>query len=260
MHPNFLVITEVAQEGFVTKLADQAFSIVLLVLIAVLLWRRIRQMEDKLEKYMNEDREEMKEVISNNTRAFDRIAAKLTCIVLFFAIGFSACATRKITTEVTRTDTARIELAEIKTAAYAYHEKVTRDTVITIAPRLIRDTLDHADLSPLVNIQGQKVANTHRARSDGITSTVTVLPGGGVAVECQADELTLQVRSLTYQRDSLGALVDSQRSAMFSATLRSNIEKETIKTGFKYQVIGWIIILAFVGLIVYATRSIWKRF
>lgn len=49
------------------SLADQALSLGLLALIAYTLYKRLRQVEEKMDKYQTEDRKEMTQVIQNNT-------------------------------------------------------------------------------------------------------------------------------------------------------------------------------------------------
>ena len=48
-------------------LLDQALSLGLLGFVAYTLYKRLRQVEDKMEKYQTEDRKEMTHVIQNNT-------------------------------------------------------------------------------------------------------------------------------------------------------------------------------------------------
>lgn len=55
------------------RVGDQAFSIVLLVVFAVFMLRRQKQLEDKMAKYQEEDRAKMMDIIQNNTRVMERI-------------------------------------------------------------------------------------------------------------------------------------------------------------------------------------------
>lgn len=62
------------------SLGDQLFSIVLLVCFAIWMIRRQndekaerQKLQDKLEKYMEEDRKQMMSVIENNTKVMERL-------------------------------------------------------------------------------------------------------------------------------------------------------------------------------------------
>lgn len=66
-----------ASASLTERLTDQAFSIVLLVGFAVFMLRRQKQLEDKMDKYQEEDRQEMRQVIETNTRALERVADML---------------------------------------------------------------------------------------------------------------------------------------------------------------------------------------
>lgn len=81
MHPlTILMQAEAATELLSNRLGDQLFSIVLLVVFAVWMIRRQndekaerQKLQDKLEKYMEEDRKQMMDVIQNNTRVMERL-------------------------------------------------------------------------------------------------------------------------------------------------------------------------------------------
>lgn len=59
------------------RLVDAGLSLGILAIIAKVLWSRQKQMEDRLNKYLEEDRKEMMEVIQNNTKAFEQVANSL---------------------------------------------------------------------------------------------------------------------------------------------------------------------------------------
>lgn len=73
-------ILQVAPPNVWERIGDQAFTVVILITIAYHLWQRQKeletknaQMEEKMTKYLEEDRSRMMEVIENNTRAFERL-------------------------------------------------------------------------------------------------------------------------------------------------------------------------------------------
>ncbi|SFD01481.1 hypothetical protein SAMN05518672_10146 [Chitinophaga sp. CF118] len=55
------------------RLGDQAFSVVVLISIAWILWKRQIKLEDRLTKYLDDDREKMLGVIDNNTKVIERL-------------------------------------------------------------------------------------------------------------------------------------------------------------------------------------------
>lgn len=59
------------------QLTDQAFSVVVLIGIAWILWKRQIKLEDKLTQYLDDDREKMLGVIENNTKVMERLESVL---------------------------------------------------------------------------------------------------------------------------------------------------------------------------------------
>ncbi|MCW3467633.1 hypothetical protein [Chitinophaga nivalis] len=55
------------------RIGDQAFSIVVLIGIAWILWKRQISLEDRLTQYLDDDREKMLGVIENNTKVMERL-------------------------------------------------------------------------------------------------------------------------------------------------------------------------------------------
>ena len=60
-----------------TRLADNGMTFVLLGIAVIILWRRDSAMNEKMDKYLSEDRKQMTDVISNNTRAFEMLKETL---------------------------------------------------------------------------------------------------------------------------------------------------------------------------------------
>ena len=77
MNRLLLQAQDILPPTFWEKAADQLFSILVLAVVAYLVWRKLTAVEDKMTKYLGEDRKEMMEVISNNTRAFERLYDKI---------------------------------------------------------------------------------------------------------------------------------------------------------------------------------------
>jgi hypothetical protein len=55
------------------RLGDQAFSVIVLIGIAWILWKRQIKLEDRLTQYLDDDREKMQGVIENNTKVMERL-------------------------------------------------------------------------------------------------------------------------------------------------------------------------------------------
>lgn len=54
-----------------TSLADKGLIVLILALAVYVLWKRDSAMNEKMNKYLDEDRKEMLQVINNNTKAFE---------------------------------------------------------------------------------------------------------------------------------------------------------------------------------------------
>lgn len=59
------------------RLGDQAFSVIVLIGIAWILWKRQIKLEDRLTQYLNDDRDKMQGVIENNTKVMERLESVL---------------------------------------------------------------------------------------------------------------------------------------------------------------------------------------
>ena len=55
------------------QLGDQAFSVVVLIGIAWILWKRQIKLEDRLTQYLDDDREKMLNVIENNKKVIEHL-------------------------------------------------------------------------------------------------------------------------------------------------------------------------------------------
>lgn len=68
-----MFILQVLEPALATRLGDQLFCIILLVVIATVLWKRQKSLEDKLTRYMSEDRTHMMRIIENNNELLGRL-------------------------------------------------------------------------------------------------------------------------------------------------------------------------------------------
>lgn len=61
------------EQTVLQRLSDQAFSVIVLIGIAWILWKRQIKLEDRLTQYLDDDREKMQGVIENNTKVMERL-------------------------------------------------------------------------------------------------------------------------------------------------------------------------------------------
>lgn len=66
-------ISEVVTSNVWQRIADQALSLAILGIISWLLWKRQKDLEDKLTQYLNDDRKSMLDVIQNNTNVMQKL-------------------------------------------------------------------------------------------------------------------------------------------------------------------------------------------
>ena len=55
------------------RLFDGGLTLGILGIVAKVLWSKVKTLEDRQAKYIEEDRKEMLEVIKDNTKAFNRL-------------------------------------------------------------------------------------------------------------------------------------------------------------------------------------------
>lgn len=58
---------------FLSRAADQLFSLALLLIVAYILWKRLNKVEDIQRQYLETDRKEMIEAINKNTEVIERV-------------------------------------------------------------------------------------------------------------------------------------------------------------------------------------------
>lgn len=66
-------IDATADPTFWERVADQAFSIILLVAVTTMIWNKYSKLEHRLTRYMDEDRQRMLDVIERNTRVMEKL-------------------------------------------------------------------------------------------------------------------------------------------------------------------------------------------
>lgn len=201
-----------AYPGFISRLADQAFSIVLLVLAVYWFARRannqdkqIKEMNEKLERYMTQDRVSVQEALNRSTKVMESLEnllkapAMRTSIILFLILALTGCARTK---RVARSEATATESYIYKDTASHQHvsgggySRIVRDTAITVAERSLQFQLQATDVRPAQTADGIAVARNYYRQADGLRAAVTVLPNGSVDVQCQADSLRLVVAGL----------------------------------------------------------------
>lgn len=202
----FLQIAEAYGQGLASRLSDQLFSVVLLVGFAIYSLRRQKQIEDKLEKYMQEDREEMKDVIAANTKAFENLSMRISAkSLLILAIGgvfmLTSCGVFKKHTKTELSIRDSIERISIEEVEFLSIQEIeTKDTIISISSRLATGVLKPPDLTPIFTISGEVLPRSHTFRDKGVKVDLTVLPSGDLQVDCYCDSLQLLVEKLRKEK------------------------------------------------------------
>lgn len=64
------------------RIVDQGLSLTILCGVAWVLWKRLKDLEERLNKYVEEDRKVMQDIIQKNTQAFENVNAHLDKVQL----------------------------------------------------------------------------------------------------------------------------------------------------------------------------------
>lgn len=77
-----MMLLQVPEEANLwSRVMDQGLLVLLLAVAVYVLWKRDTAMNDKMNKYLDEDRKEMLTVIQNNTKAFEDLSHTMKDIV-----------------------------------------------------------------------------------------------------------------------------------------------------------------------------------
>lgn len=227
-----LQIKEVYEPALMSRLVDQMFSIVLLVGFAIYSVREQAKTNSKMNKYIEEDRKEMIEVIKNNTEALKIINNKMLHSVLaFFFIFLSSCSSVKKSSQTQLAsqiqqnqqllaDSSKYELTEQKTTTTGVPEK-------KLSAKLVGD-----DLKPVYNDKGEAKPNTTIFSGKGISLKATANPDGSIDLNANCDSITLINQVL---RRELKELKNSTtKSAVKTNTQFEVATKQKIKKAFSW--------------------------
>lgn len=223
------------EDSLLGRLTDQLFSISLLVFYAVYAARRQKALEDKLDKYMEEDREEMKAVIQNNTRAFELFNAKVAKMaVLIGLLVISSCGIRKIRKEHSELSVTRIQTATSEQATRDAFRSVYRyDSLLGIAPRSLGLTLSPEAQKPVYNEKGEARPNTTYQKGNGVNINATANPDGTLDITANCDSMNVLVRALKRENSELREFKSREQSK--SDSTRVIVQSRTVKTGPGYS-------------------------
>lgn len=72
-----IFLTAEAMSPILDKLLDAGMTLVILGIAVKVLWGKIKELESRLAKYIDEDRKEMIDTINNNTDAFKSLKEHL---------------------------------------------------------------------------------------------------------------------------------------------------------------------------------------
>jgi len=129
---------------------------------------------------------------------------------------FTACTSTKksIVSNTIEKDSSVIRNVQRKQDSISYVKTtLIKDTVITIPARSIRDTLTAEQLQPAFAKDGTAVKRTYTADTKATHAFLNVLPGGKVEYGCDADSLSVIIRSLVRENTELHSRYDSIQQA-----------------------------------------------
>lgn len=230
-----LQITEAYAPAFSARLADQIFSIVLLVGFAIYSVREQSKTNNKLDKYIEEDRKEMLEVIKNNTEALKIINTKMltSILLLVFMLStlYSCSSLKKTNKTLSSTETGSTEnLSQEDSSSYELTE--TKSSIVGIPEKKLSGTLAGDALKPVYNDKGEAKPNTTTFKGKGLSMSATAKPDGSIDLNANCDSITLINEGL---RRELKRLKNSTASKTVETVKYVQVvSKEKIKRGFSW--------------------------
>ena len=226
-----LQVTEAYAQSLSGRLADQIFSIVLLVGFAILITRKYNKLEEKLDKYMEEDRQEMQKIIDNNTKVLERILSKnLLLIVFLFGMMFVGCRTVKKTNITKKTDSSFVSNTEkVNSKVETNTNTQIKDSAIGIAGASVSGKLKGDDLKPVYNEKGEAKPNKNTIKGKGVNIDVTANTDGSIDVSANCDSQTIIIKGLIRQNIETNSRYDS----LVSASKYNSHSEETISSKVK---------------------------
>lgn len=138
-----------------------------------------------------------------------------------------------------------------------YHSSSSMDTTIYVAGKIASLFLSPSDLQPLYTASGKPVAREFRKDTAGMHILVHVSPDGGVAITANTDSLTMTIKGLIRERDSVALILAHSRTETAQKTHvaeRSAVQSTTKRIGW-FGLITRIVIGAVIGIVV-----IWVSF
>src|ERR1044072_5363135 len=136
-----------------------------------------------------------------------------------------------------------------------------KDTVITIPARSVRDTLTPEQLLPAFSKDGTGVRRSYTANTRTTHAFLNVLPGGKVEYGCDADSLSIVVRSLVRENTELHSRYDSiqQVYQLNNKSTFTGQHSSVIKTrSFLAAMWPYLLVLAVIVVATYFVKRFWK--
>lgn len=173
--------------------------------------------------------------------------------ISILALGLLAsCTAAKRTTSVSVTETTRSDSQVVDRAVKYTSERIERDTVLTIAYREVRDTVEYW------HIDAGKHAGkpVYREKtSNGLKAWVNIDGSGNVSFGASSDSFNVVVKGLIRERDSFKGLYRQQH--FIHNTVHASSLTETQKTkqtfaGWALNNIYWIVPALIVLYLIYS--------
>ena len=230
----FLQIQDLYNQSLSARLTDQLFSVVLLVGFAIYSLRRQNAIEEKLEKYMEEDREELKEVIANNTKAFEMFnnkVIKLSAVLVLLL--FTSCKHIRKTHETLVKDSLVTHAQTTITSNYTRDRvREIKDSGIVIPSRKASTVLGVDEQKPLYTDKGVPKSNKTRTKQNGIEINTSANPDGTLSIDASSDSMLLIIKGITRERDSIDQALNLLKN---NSNTISHVQATNTKTSQK----GW---------------------
>lgn len=183
---------------------------------------------------MEEDREEMKAVIQNNTKAFELFNAKVAKLALLIALAaISSCSLRKVRKEHSELSVTRVQTASEQSTRDAFRSVYRYDSLLGIAPRSLGLALSPEAQKPVYNEKGEARPNTTYQKGNGVNIKATAKPDGTLDITANCDSMNVLVRALERENSELREFKSREQSK--SDSTRVIVQSRTVKTGPGYS-------------------------
>lgn len=178
-----------------------------------------------------------------------------------------ACGTSKKTSsekQYKSQDTAATQVAQHTADSSGRSSvQVIRDSAIGIQGKKVEDSISKEDTEIPVTPKGKKVPRHFAKKENGLTAWVVIDTNGNVRYGAESDSLTLVVKNLVRQSDSLTRIIstkDSSNTRIVHAVQQTSISSTTKVRGFWAANWWWIALAVFCAAAYVAYRLLKKQY